>query len=79
MTSVSGNTVDRQVETLFTETMTTPNLTKLCNEPHALGTSHDIAVVLGVKEAPATRPDGAIILTNAQARRLLALAIKAVS
>lgn len=58
---------------------TKPDLTKLSNEPHALGTSHDIAVVLGLREAPATTVQDTIVLTNAQARRLLALAIKAVA
>lgn len=60
-------------------TMTSPDLTKLCNEPHAMGTAYDLAIVLGVTCPLDVKADGSIVLNNAQARRLLALAIKAVS
>lgn len=56
---------------------TKPDLTKLSNEPNIFGTAHDIGVVLDLPATP--KVDGGIVLTNAQARRLLALAIKAVS
>lgn len=45
-------------------------------ETSATATSVQIAELLMLKAAPAVYPDGSIVLSNAQARRLLALAHK---